>query len=72
MLNAKKPIKSIFTCYDLLCVCVCVCVRERERERERGKGGERETVNENWCEDTGRMYRVKSRDHKYMNPVGTT
>ena len=69
MLNAKKPIKSIFTCYDLLCVCVCVCVCERERE---GGEGERETVNENWCEDTGRMYRVKSRNHKYMNPVGTT
>ena len=69
MLNAKKPIESIFTCYDLLCVCVCVCVCERERE---GGEGERETVNENWCEDTGRMYRVKSRNHKYMNPVGTT
>ena len=56
-----------------MCVCVCVCVRERERDRDRegGKGGERETVNENWC-DTGRMYRVKSRNHKYMNPVGTT
>ena len=70
MLNAKKPIKSIITCYDLLSVCVCVCVREREEGG--GEGRERETVNENWCEDTGRMYMVKSRNHKYMNPVGTT
>ena len=59
------------------CLCLCVCVCERERERERGGGdggraGERETVNENWGEDTGKMYRVKSRNHKYMNPVGTT
>ena len=49
---------------------MCVCVREREEGG--GEGRERETVNENWCEDTGRMYRVKSRNHKYMNPVGTT
>ena len=49
-------------------MCVCVC----EREREGGGVAERETVNENWCEDTGRMYRVMSRNHKYMNPVGTT
>ena len=47
---------------------MCVC----EREREGGGVAERETVNENWCEDTGRMYRVMSRNHKYMNPVGTT
>ena len=53
--------------WPFVCVCVCVWERERKRERERGGGGERETVNENWCEDTGRMYRVKSRNHKYMN-----
>ena len=67
MLKAKKTNQK--KSLHVMTFCVCVCVRERERER---RGGERETVNENWCEDTGRMYRVMSRNHKYMNPVGTT
>ena len=73
MLNAKKPINRIYTCYDLLCVCASERAHEREREREREKGGEEKPgINENWCEDSGRMYKVKIRNHKYMNPVGTT
>ena len=71
MLNAKKPINRIYTCYDLLCLGASERTRKRERERERG-GEEKPGINENWCEDSGRMYKVKIRNHKYMNPVGTT
>ena len=69
----NQSIEFIHVMTFYVCVQASTRARERERERERERGGEEKPgINENWCVDSGRMYKVKIRNHKYMNPVGTT